>query len=270
MFVGPICVMNDCICVITDYFTKVTHATYRIIGRTKPRDRFQKHIATQTSTDSQSGIENNSDHEATEPNNIMKDTEWESSGSQSDVNTTKCNSANTTWFLDTCATPLLKHVLQVTIFHGYVTDRQIDQRRVLTKVHELCNTLANSKKGVFQDLENESQASTSPPTIQPMEASLNETIELDDTITDDSETANLPGGDSERWWIPFGLSLASWTPVSYSQMSTMELQPPKATPLPCSHNWKALHSMTGPNQIAETSAIVVSAAEKAGLGTFTN
>ncbi|KAK4007298.1 hypothetical protein OUZ56_012458 [Daphnia magna] len=41
-----------------------------------------------------------------------------------------------------------------------------------------------------------------------------------------------PGGDSERRWTPFGLPPAAWPPASYSRMSTMDLQLPRATPSP--------------------------------------
>ncbi|KAI9562402.1 hypothetical protein GHT06_013371 [Daphnia sinensis] len=104
-----------------------------------------------------------------------------------------------------------------------------------------------------------------------VEPSLNDTIELDDTITEDDETVTLPGsriehrdafpsithnpdgtanwenifaldryigrliqpgGDNGRHWTPFGLPPAAWPPLSYSRRSTMELQPPRATPSP--------------------------------------
>jgi hypothetical protein len=122
-----------------------------------------------------------------------------------------------------------------------------------------------------------------------METSLNDTVELDDTITEDDDTVSLPetrslstelghyvsddaldeyfvnrnalpsitshpdgtpnwenifaldryvgrltqpGGDSERRWTPFGLPPAAWPPASYSRMSTMDLQLPRATPSP--------------------------------------
>ncbi|KAK4007051.1 hypothetical protein OUZ56_012206 [Daphnia magna] len=40
------------------------------------------------------------------------------------------------------------------------------------------------------------------------------------------------GGESERRWTPFSLPPVVWPPVSYSRMSTMKLQPPRATPSP--------------------------------------
>ncbi|KAI9552562.1 hypothetical protein GHT06_020416 [Daphnia sinensis] len=129
-----------------------------------------------------------------------------------------------------------------------------------------------------------------------VEPSLDDTIELDDTITEDDETVTLPGsrieqyvprplstelgqylsdddldeyfvsrdafpsithnpdgtanwenifaldryigrliqpgGDNGRQWTPFGLPPAAWPPLSYSRRSTMEIQPPRATPSP--------------------------------------
>jgi hypothetical protein len=52
------------------------------------RDRFRKHIATQTNTEKQQESENDYEHDVTEQNNIMEDTEGESSESQSDATST--------------------------------------------------------------------------------------------------------------------------------------------------------------------------------------
>ncbi|KZS10259.1 Uncharacterized protein APZ42_025317 [Daphnia magna] len=46
------------------------------------------------------------------------------------------------------------------------------------------------------------------------------------------ERLTQPGGDSEQRWTSFSLTPAAWPPVSYSRMSTMDLQPPKAIPSP--------------------------------------
>ncbi|KAK4017458.1 hypothetical protein OUZ56_032769 [Daphnia magna] len=164
-------------------------------------DQFRKHIAIQTNTGEQQESVNDYEHDVTEKNNSMKDTEGESSGSQNDATSTPPR-------IETSLNDTIE--LDDTITGDDETTSLTEARSLST---ELGHYLSDDALDEYFVNRNAFPSVTHNPDGTP---NWENTFALTRCVRWITQSA----GDSERRWTPCGLPPLTWPLVSYSRCRT--------------------------------------------------